>query len=94
MGKVDYKTGRYSKALIDRIDGIVDEKEFDPYKAGKKLEASGEEMFDNNMYADDDKEELTEDDIDEASNSMKIVAAVFISIALIAATVLIISNIL
>ena len=71
MGKVDYKTGRYSKALIDRIDGMVDEKEFDP-----------------------DKEELTEDDIDEASNSMKIVAAVFISIALIAATVLMISNIL
>ena len=66
MSKVDYKTGRYSKALIDRIDGMVDEKEFDPYKAGKKLEASGEEMFDNNMYADDDKEELTEDDFDEA----------------------------
>lgn len=93
MGKVDYKTGRYSKALIDRIDGMVDEKEFDPYKAGKKLEASGEEMFDNNMYADD-TDEITDDDIDEASNSMKIVAAVFISIALIAATVLIISNIL
>lgn len=93
MSKVDYKTGRYSKALIDRIDGMVDEKEFDPYKAGKKLEASGEEMFDNNLYADD-TEELTDEDIDEASNGMKIAVAVFICIAIIAATVLIISNIL
>lgn len=50
MAKKYNRYERYDKALIDRIDSIKSDGDFDPYQATKKRTVSDQEMFDDELY--------------------------------------------
>lgn len=81
LKKVKGMNGRYNQNLIDRIDNMTDDKDFDPYKATKKRTMSNEQAFDDSIYHGED-----DDDVDEygiSTKTPKWVVALVIGIAVI-----------
>lgn len=77
MAKSKVKRGnvRYDQNLLDRIDNMTDEKDFDPYQATKRRTISEQKAFDDSVYMDDNDDD---DDVDEYGISTKTPAYVII----------------
>ena len=98
---------RYNQSLLDRIDNMESDKDFNPYNAEKKHTVNHDELFNEEVYMSQDeyeefKDNQKKDDEDETFNNLDdsgspiavgIVVAIIIVIV-IAGFILFLKNIL
>ena len=78
--KGSYK--RYNETILDRIDGMKSDKDFDPYKAEHKHSMNNERLFGDAVYMTEEEEEKEMENADnnEEGNSNLSLATVIIAL--------------
>ena len=87
-----YGIDRFNRQLLDRIDNMNDGTEFSPYEPSKKIIVQDNELFDDDIYDNEDADnyEVTKSDkADKANSGAFIVLAIVI--ALVAGAVIFIN---
>ena len=60
---------RYSKSLLDRIDSMTSDKDYDPYQPEKRHTVTDDSLFNNRDYLSEDELEALDKESENSSNS-------------------------
>ena len=60
---------RYDKNLLDRIDNMITDADYDPYASTKKRTVSDDELFNDKIYRSPDEEDYTDNIVNEVKDN-------------------------